>query len=438
MDDHARVIAQTAKMVQDTALQRRVAGHGLRVVNVMWEDTARYAGSSVGPNISDLTLQIQHGGGGAGQRGVTLLPVIRAPNFSDRTGDVALERLFLLAGNHAGAPLELVSLREVLGDLRRFLSEPASWKGEGTSLLAEGETHALVSPQTCFLPVPRGGVATFNPVLFNYPSRPDDPAVLAILATPEGTSVTVVDNGRDAFAPGQSWGQRLFFNDHGQRASLTGRRLSVVVASAAGEPGPSPRGPAVGDAGGVNVVLLIQVPLRQRARPPGYASFGTMDFMAQEQERGISLPPDLEDAVIGHGELEGPFTEVAGMPIARDPRYPVRVTVQFYKATSTGEVDDAALAQIAALQEQVYRDADFTGSLVLDDVRRPTQRDAPAFEPPGWWADFWDRFEADTGASRAVAIAKLRAAGTDLTWASEWDVQRQLRGQGYRLRRGRG
>lgn len=439
MNEHSQVIARVAKMVHDEALQRRVGGHGLRVVNVMWEDCARYKGSAVGPNISDMTLQIQHGGHDPGRRGVTLLPVIRAPNFSDRTGDVPLERLFLLAGNHAGRPLELVSLREFLGDLRRFLTEPDAWDGPGVSLLADGETHALVSPQTCFLPVARGGVATFNPVLFNYQSRPADPAVLAILATPEGTSVTVIDNGRDPFAPGQVWGQRLFFNHNGQRASLTGRRLSDVVAAAgAGEPRAVGYGLPVDreSAGGVNTVLLIQVPLRQRPRPVTYGAFAQMDFM--EMERGISMPPDLEDAVIGHGELEGPFTEIAGLPIERDPRYPVRVTVQFYKATSTGEIDDRDLAQIAALQELVYLDADFTGSLVLDDARRPTQWSDAEFEPPGWWSEFWDRFEEDAGTPRAVAIARLRAAGTVLAWGSQWDLRRELVRRGYRVRRPHG
>ena len=55
----------------------------------------------------------------------------------------------------------------------------------------------MASAQACFLPIPNKGKADFNPVLFNYQSIPDDPAVLAILATREGTSVTVIDNQRE-------------------------------------------------------------------------------------------------------------------------------------------------------------------------------------------------------------------------------------------------
>ena len=62
-----------------------------------------------------------------------------------------------------------------------------------------------------FLPIPKSGVATFNPVLFNYQSYPGDPAVLTILATREGTSTTIIDNQRDGFGAGRTWGQRLFF-----------------------------------------------------------------------------------------------------------------------------------------------------------------------------------------------------------------------------------
>ena len=87
------------------------------------------------------------------------------------------------------------------------------------SLLAGRDTHVLVSAQAGFLPG-REGIAEFNPVLFNYQSFPGDPAVLTIVATREGTSVTVIDNKRDAFGAGRAWGQRLFLNQHGERASL--------------------------------------------------------------------------------------------------------------------------------------------------------------------------------------------------------------------------
>src|SRR5207302_985449 len=153
-----------------------------------------------------------------GQYQATCMPVIRFPNFEDKTGDVKMDKFSLLVGNQKkGEPLMRISLREYLGNPRKYLSKPGSWKGDRTYLHANRDTHVLVSAQACFLPVPKQGKAEFNPVLFNYQSMKDDPAVLAILATREGTSATIIDNQRDGFQTHGMWGQRLFFNLNGER-----------------------------------------------------------------------------------------------------------------------------------------------------------------------------------------------------------------------------
>ena len=196
-----------------------------------------------------------------------------------------------------------------------------------------------------------------------------------------------------------------------------------------GDPAREPPSAGAVDLGGVNVALLVQVPLRQRARAVDDVSCGAMDLM--EMERGISAGPDLEDAVLGHGELEGPFREIDGLRIARDPRFPVRVTVQFYKATSTGEVSRREMRELAETIAGVYDDAEATGSLVLDGPR-PHQPGVGASEPPAWWDDFWDRFERDAGTSRVEAIAGLRGRVVVGEWTTEWELRRALRRMGHR------
>ena len=52
-------IDRAAAMVGDPGAQALVAGQGLGLVDLTWEDTGRYGGSSVGPNISDMTIQVQ-------------------------------------------------------------------------------------------------------------------------------------------------------------------------------------------------------------------------------------------------------------------------------------------------------------------------------------------------------------------------------------------
>ncbi|HYF61864.1 MAG TPA: hypothetical protein VD886_03570 [Herpetosiphonaceae bacterium] len=399
-------IRKTEQMTFDSEAQRLAERHGLQIMNVTWEDTGRYSGSSVGPNISDVTIQVQHTLPGRDDYGLALMPVIRHPNFSDLTADISPDDFFLMVGNERGGELRRISLREYLGDFRSYLSDGDSWAGRETSLLAERDSHVLVSAQAAFLPIPQAGTAEFNPVIFNYQSYAGDPAVLTIVATREGTSATVIDNTRDAFPAGWSWGQRLFFNQSGERASFTGQRLSDFNAS--GGPAAS-GGPSAGGEAGLNMVLLIQVPLKQKQPMlPEPAQEGLV--YSAPSAAGSAAPSDVEAAVIGHGAVEGPFTEIDGLEIERDDRFPVRVTVQFYKATSNGVVSAADLEDIAAQIDRVYADADYVGSLVVDGpAGRPTEYDGSKIEPDNWWPAFWSRFEANTGLDRQAALRIILA-----------------------------
>lgn len=200
--EYLQAIQRTAEMVWDQQAIDLAARHGLNILNVTWEDTGRYKDSSVGPNISDVTIQVQHLDPQSGEYHLSLMPVIRYPNFSDLTADLSPDDFFLLVGNERGQELERVSLTEYLGNFRSYLSEPDSWAGRRSSLLAPRDTHVLVSAQAAFLPVPQQGQAKFNPVIFNYQSYQGDPAVLTIVATREGTSATIIDNVRDGFPAG--------------------------------------------------------------------------------------------------------------------------------------------------------------------------------------------------------------------------------------------
>ncbi|MBE9042176.1 hypothetical protein IQ235_15465 [Oscillatoriales cyanobacterium LEGE 11467] len=426
--DYRSVVEKTASMVSDASAQDLAARFGLNILNVTWEDTGRYYNSAVGPNISDMTIQVQQHNPIADEYTLSLMPAIRHPNFTDESADIPLDRFFLRVGNEKNEDLKRVSLREFLGNLPQYLHQPESWAGDETSLLADRDTHVLVSAQAAFLPIPQGGTAEFNPVLFNYQSYAGDPAVLTILATREGTSVTIIDNQRDGFDAGNTWGQRLFFNKNGERASFTGQRLSDFQSSG-GDSSASNTDPveASGE-DGLNMVMLIQVPLKQKR--PFDSEPMMMDGMllfesaaAPEQARS-----NVEAAVIGHGEVEGPFTEIDDLAIERDPQFPIRVTVQFYKATSNGVVSEKDMEQIHQQIARVYEDADYVGSLVVDGPSdRPTEHDGPKEEPPGWWEAFWQRHEANTGQTREEAIEMLRRLrGEDWMPASELELQQEL------------
>ena len=415
-DSFREVVTRTRDMNHSAEARRLAQERGLDIVNVTWEDTGRFQNSAVGPNISDMTIQV-YVPGGDGQPGQAYaMPVIRFPNFSDLTGDISPERFHLLVGNERGQPLQRITLADFLKNPTLYLHDAGSWTGPGRRTLwaPRRDDKVLVSAQACFLPIPRGGEVSFNPVLFNYQSVREDPAVLTLLVTPQGTSVPIIDNTRDAFDSGSAWGQRLFFNQNGQRASLTGERESDFRAGDSAPVADGPRTEAAGEEG-LNMVLVIQVPLKQRRvhrqAPPMVMESMVLYSMIPDQAES-----DVENAVIGFGEVEGPFTEIAGLPIERDERFPVRVTVQFYKATSNGVVSAADLDAIKAQIQRVYDQADFVGSLVTDAhaADRLTAYDGPKVQPEDWWTDFWARHQANTGDTPQEARRKLRELlGTD-------------------------
>lgn len=387
---HRQAADRVAGMVSDRNAQALARDHGLSVVNVMWEDTGRWQGSALGPNISDVTIEVESEDE-RGKKRTHLMPVLRYPNFSDETADVNLDEFFVRVGNERGGELQPVSLRELLAKPGRYLSSPFEGSIEGGTLLAERDTHALVSAQHAFLPIGQG-TTRFWPVVFNYQSRRGHPAVLTILATRQGTSMTVIDNSRDTVRG--SRGQRLYFNKDGERAPLLAERLSEVQAR--GTTHNDESADSLGD--DANVLLLIQVPLKVE-RPQRQEMVYEMEAAADvgapapmRRARSAAGGSDVETAVVGHGPTEGPYTELDGLKIERDPRFPVRVTVQFYQATSNGVVEGSDVAQMASQIGEVYSRGDYVGSLVVPDrgdLQRPTNWDGVTVAPANLtWRDF--------------------------------------------------
>lgn len=391
---HAQVVQRVVQMVHDPAVRERAGRRGLDLVNVAWEDTGRAWGSALGPNISDVTLQVRYRGGDGRVERTALMPVVRFPNFTDRTADVRRSRLFVRTGNHKpSGKVGSVPLADVLRNLRAHLSRPGSLLGTG-SFLAARDTHFLLSAQAVFLPIPAQGAAEFNPVVFNYQSAPGSPAVLTLLVSRQGTSISVVENKPEEMAVAGR-GQELYFNAAGQAAPFRAERRSEVEARIQAQGGPKNDDERSALARGADVMFLIQVPLVHRHQGvlggsmwgsgSGYGLGGLGLSGSGEGGGGIGLgsigtlghgagTSDVERAVIGHGAKRGPFTEGAGLKLERDARFPVRITVQFYKATSNGVVTDGDLDAIAKNIGSVYEHADFVGSLVVPegDARRPT------------------------------------------------------------------
>jgi hypothetical protein len=389
--EYKRVIGKVANMVSDSDLARRVQRRQLSLVNVTWEDTGRAQGSALGPNISDLTLQVRRRDPN-GQFESSIMPVIRPPNFTDRTGDVPSDRFFVRVGNERGQNLRSVPLTDVLKDLKGFAARPDSILGDG-NVFAARDSHFLVSAQAVFLPIPKTGKAQFNPVLFNYQSAPGSPAVLTILVTRQGTSMQVIENKPEE-ATAAGWGQELYFNNKGQRSAFTAERKSDVEQRIAAQGGPKTEDDRSALAKGADVLFLVQVPLKHAqlgrlggalptggmgggglAQPSAAPAAAAAPSKKMAAESGaMADKSDVEQAVLGHGPNVGPYNEGHRLRLERDPKFPIRITVQFYKATSNGAVSDIDLDSISRSIGSVYEHADAVGSLVMPDgdPRRPT------------------------------------------------------------------
>jgi len=390
---YERVVKSVANMIDNERAYTMASAYKLSLLNVLWEDTGRWEGSSVGPNISDVTIEVEGYRNGKAHR-TYLMPVMRHDNFTDRTADVKIEKIMIPVGNQTkDGDLQLVSLAELLKNPAQYMSTPGKGKIKGEGLFAKRDTHVLVSAQHAFLPVPKEGKATFWPVIFNYQSSKKNPAVLTILVTRQGTSMTIIDNARDTVGGDGSWGQRLYFNKAGERAPLIAERMADVKAS-----GVTANGEDAQDlSADANVLMLIQVPLKYRAphyyAPSSPTKSASMDApMAAPAAKASGSSSggdfgggygagagrarsDVDTAVLGHGPTEGKYTELDGLTIQRDTRFPIRVTLQFYQATSNGVISRENVKAMASQIKKVYGKGDYVGSLVVPsglDRTRPT------------------------------------------------------------------
>jgi hypothetical protein len=316
------------------------------------------------------------------------LPVIRSPNYEDLTWDVPIDKIPLVVGNEHGEQLRTVTLKEYLQSFPFFLHSSNKWKSSNISLLAPRDSAVIMSSQACFLPVPKdGGEAKFNVAIFNYQSSKSNPAVLVLVANERGTSAQIVEN--------VGGGQKLYFNDNGKRCPFLGQRLSEYRIEK-GETDLSK--PMSQEEKQKNMLLIIQIPLKHRfsppimplsynAAPPGYV-MKSMGCMPESYPQRRSA--DVEDAIIKVGQAEVEFNEIGDVEIERDPDFPIRVTLQFYKATSNGVCDESHMAAISNQIKESRKYGIDIGSLVVGgDTGRVTEHSHQSYSRPPWWDDFW-------------------------------------------------
>lgn len=245
---------------------RLFSEHKLSCSHVTWEDTARNHNSCWGPNISDLSIQMDF------ENRKYNLPVIRSSNFTDKTADIDPDKFMVAVGNaKKDGVLEQKSLAEILKEPWKLLTDESKWPkdtdGNPVKLYADGvDKKILVSSQMCLIPLPKNDISskiTYRPKIFNYQSTNINgelyPSVLTLMVTREGTSLDVL--GRESYG-----GQLLSLNKAGERAPLTAKRPDEIEKKEMKlheEMGLT----AQDNSAQHNRVLIIQIPLTPKKKP---------------------------------------------------------------------------------------------------------------------------------------------------------------------------
>ena len=131
-----------------------------------------------------------------------------------------MDQLYVTVGNEAkyNAAFRRIPLQQYLQQFSTF--NRRTYNESSTSLLLPRDTLVLTSAQACMLPLESSPSATtdFVPEIFSYQSTNTSPAVLAIIASAQGTSAQVLRSGK----------QPLFFNRGDVSVKFTARRLIKV------------------------------------------------------------------------------------------------------------------------------------------------------------------------------------------------------------------
>jgi hypothetical protein len=348
---------------------------GLAINQVTWEDTGRFKGSCVGSNISDMTLSCKDRN----------QPVIRKPNFSDVTADQPLDNFKVVVGNESGQPLRQIPLSEYLDNLHTYTGN-----SNIRSMRLDRDNSVLTSAQACVLVEPSNSDVNFCVQLYNYQSSEDDPAVLVILSSAQGTSCQVVSSSST----------ELYFNKNGTATDFKAVRLQDDRASR----GVTTTGaPQTVDEKDKNALFIFQVPLKVTRRPltlysmsacsampagpsgPGGvfacgtdSSWGSPEIIRESATFGVTRGMDW--AQISSGNEHGRYKGTGSLTVTRDADLPIRCTVQYYHITDSERITDTDFDAIEAEISRVYtRGATATGSLITSNTLRQTE---PVFHPP--------------------------------------------------------
>lgn len=305
----------------------------LSINTVSWDDTRRSKDSCLGPNISDLTL-VMYGDS------EIVLPIIRKSNYEDITTDIKINEFLIPVGNETNSELKQISLKEYLENINIYTKNP-----NATSLYNTRDEVILTSAQFCILPKTDTNI-NFNVKILNYQSYNNNPAVLVITVTNEGTSTQVIT---------EDW-QDLYFNKNGMAYDFSANCSSSGISN-------NFSGDDVN-----NCIAIFQIPLKNKSSDNEYSD--------EEFECESS---DIYDASITVGNEIGVYIGTQDRhnnyyKLERDERYPIRCTLQYYQMVDNPNITSEMFSKMHNKISDIYAIGTNTGSLVTFASDRKTDK----------------------------------------------------------------
>lgn len=362
------ILDTVSEIATDERLCCLAKSYGLNIDTISWEDTGRTKGSCLGPNITDMTLCTED----------RSMPIFRKPNFADITADQSITNFTVMVGNENGSDLRQITLTDYLKNIQTYTN---NFKIK--QLLHERDNTILVSAQACVIPLTNNSV-DFCVKMYNYQSNSssDNPAILVIMASAQGTSAQVVHGNTN-----------LYFNNNGLAFNMKAERLSDDRKKR----GVAIDCPMTVEERNRNALIIYQIPLKQKLRvnyPQFYKQEACLSYgdgnalMVHEQCELLDdcsnyndcstmsyskKPRGFEKATISKGRDMGLYTGTKGLELERDDRFPIRCTIQYYNVTDIKNITEDQIQEIARTINNTYITAQTTGSLVLNTTTRQTE-----------------------------------------------------------------
>ncbi len=359
-----------SNLVDNNKVKNLTHSCGLAINRVSWEDTARNKNSCWGPNISDMTLHTQ------GKN----MPIFRKPNFTDVTTEVDIDKFNLVVGNESGADLSVVTLKEYLENIAKYTSNE-----KVNNMYLERDSKILTSSQACILPLENGEVE-FNVRLYNYQTSLNDPAVLVIVSSSQGTSCQVL-NSNDA---------KLYFNNNGKSANFLAKRLKDDRK----ERNVELEGEMTQEEKERNVLYIFQIPLKRNTKLPLRESVYKTGWKSDSAEL-IPMCNNSTGLSYNKGKLQSHHQSFTPTPMSSGMG-------NFINTSANSLQSDFNLAKLEVLEDQSYMSESKEG--ITKGLPRGTARRSGRARSST--IDMSDDCEEEEETSRGFDNAVLRVGNT--------------------------